>query len=272
MAVVYDVGLIVLDNVAHLFAGNENIRNEVAAFLALTTRLALRRSGAVLLIGHPNKAGAEFSGSTAWENQVRSRIYLARGEDDAASAFDPDARVLTNSKPNYAQQGQEVRFRWHEWAFVRDDDLPDDQRAEMAANARAAGDNLLFLACLTVRNQQQRPVSERPTSRTYAPREFAKMPESKGIGAGRMEAAMDRLFRNRQIERGFLFRDAAEGKDRDGLRRASPASADLSADLPLTRSADLRSALPPTSAHTLPYTTYNGRGPSGSAAPNGEVR
>src|SRR3546814_140858 len=73
--------LIVLDNVAHLFGGNENARHEVASFVSLMNRLAMKVDGSVLLIGHPNKAGDSFSGSTAWENQVRSWIFLERSTD-----------------------------------------------------------------------------------------------------------------------------------------------------------------------------------------------
>lgn len=262
-----DVGLIVLDNVAHFFAGNENIRNEVAAFMALLNGLAMRISGAVLLIGHPNKAGDSFSGSTAWENQVRSRLFLESVKEEDGSVLDRDARVLRREKSNYARNGAELHFRWHDWAFVREDDLPDSERHNLTDTLQASADNETFLRCLDERNRQERPVSESPASRTYAPRIFADMAESKRIGRARLEAAMDRLFRVGAIERGFIYRDRSEGKDRHGLR---PASADLSADVPLTPSADvpLTTRRPPP-AHT-PYTTYNPGAAVGQAAPDDE--
>lgn len=49
---------IVLDNVSHLFAGNEVDRAQVTAFANLLNSLAQEIDGVVLLIGHPNKAGA----------------------------------------------------------------------------------------------------------------------------------------------------------------------------------------------------------------------
>lgn len=52
--------LVVLDNVAHFFGGNENIRSEVVAFVHLLNRLALIIDGSVLLVGHPNKAGGRM--------------------------------------------------------------------------------------------------------------------------------------------------------------------------------------------------------------------
>ena len=97
------------------------------------------------------------------------------------------------------------------------------------------------------------------------------MPESKRIGAHRLEAAMDRLFRINQIERGFLWRDGGEGKDKIGLRRKSAelakAPADLPADHPLTGPVD-----PPLTARRLPLThtpstTYYSGAAHGPAAP-----
>ncbi len=223
---------IVLDNTSHLFGGDENTKREVAAFVNLLNGLAAEIDGVVLLLGHPNKTGLnkpgegdanQFGGSVAWENQVRSRLLLSSvGKDD------PDARVLTNPKANYAAKGGSLAFRWHHGAFVRDDDLPDDQRAEIAANVMANADNAAFLACLAERNRQQRQVSEKPTAANYAPRQFEGMAESKGIGRDRLDRAMDRLFRIGAIERGFLYRDTTEGKDIHGLRAVPETSPETS--------------------------------------------
>jgi RecA-family ATPase len=216
MAIAHDVGFIVLDNVAHLFAGNENTRNEVAAFMALMNRLAQRTSGSVLLIGHPNKAGDSFSGSTAWENQVRSRIYLETPRHPDSSVIDPDVRVLSRQKSNYAANGAALQFRWHRWAFVDEATLPSDYRAELQRTIEATRDNDLFLACLAERNRQKRPVSEHPAA-NYAPKQFASMPEAQGIGQQRLASAMDRLFRMGRIARGVVCRDEKKRRDKEGL-------------------------------------------------------
>ncbi|EPR12084.1 hypothetical protein M527_01835 [Sphingobium indicum IP26] len=212
-------GFLALDNVAHLFAGNENIRNQVAGFVSLLNGLALEIDGSVLFLGHPNKAGQDFSGSTAWENQVRSRLFMEVPKDEMGNVLDPDVRVLQRGKANYARNGERLSFRWHRWAFVREDDLSPHVAAEIAAVARDNGDNAIFLACLSERLKQRRAVSEKK-SPTYAPTEFAKMPESKGIGKSRLEKAMDRLFRIGKIERGDLWK----GDDRKpvfGLRETA---------------------------------------------------
>lgn len=261
-------GFVALDNVAHLFAGNENIRNQVAAFCGLLNNLAAEADASVLFIGHPNKAGDSFSGSTAWENQVRSRIFLDRPRDADGSVLDPDARTLSRAKANYARNGEALSFRWHKWAFVREDDLPPNAAKEMAETIAANHDNAVFLACLDERNRQERPVSESKASRTYAPKEFAEMAESKRIGRARLEAAMDRLFRIRAIERGVVGRHRAEGKDMIGLRRASD---DLSDDVPMTPSDDIpMTARRPPMAHTPSTTYYPGGAPEVGAPSHDE--
>lgn len=246
-----DAGFLALDNVAHFFGGNENIRNQVAGFVSLLNSLALEIDGSVLFLGHPNKAGQDFSGSTAWENQVRSRLFMEVPQDEDGTIADPDARVLLRGKANYARNGERLAFRWHKWAFVREDDLPHHQRSEIAATIQANRDNDIFLRCLRELTRRKLAVSESISSRTYAPLVFSKMPEAKGIGKARLEQAMDRLYRIDAIERGFLWR--ADRKDREGLREKC---ADPRADPALTGCADPAPTPAPTATtHTL-YTTY----------------
>ncbi len=243
--------LVVLDNAAHLFAGNENDRQQVTAFVNLLYSLCQDLGATIILVAHSNKAGDTYSGSTAWLNAVRSQIVLSRPD----GSIDPDERVLSLGKANYARQGEELRFRWHNFALVRDEDLPADHRAEIAATIQANHDNDLFLRCLDVRNGQERAVSENGASaKTYAPKVFADMPESKGIGVRRLEAAMDRLFRMGQVERGYLWRE--DRKDKFGLRRTcadpAPSAPTPRADPALTRCADPALTARQPRAHTHP--------------------
>ena len=76
---------------------NASIRAHVAGFIGLLNSLALETGAAIILISHPNKAGDSFSGSTAFQNQVRSHFHLE------VDANDPDARTLKLMKANYAR-------------------------------------------------------------------------------------------------------------------------------------------------------------------------
>ncbi len=214
----HEIGFLTLDNTAHLFTGNENDRHQVASFINLCNRLAIAIEGAVVIVGHPNKAGDSYSGSTAWENQVRSRLFMEIPANEQGEISDPDLRVMRREKVNYAQRGGELQFRWHKGTFVREEDMPPADAVNLHQTTADARDNQIFLACLETRNKQKRAVSEIKRSPTYAPKEFADMAESKGIGRVRLEQAMDRLFRLEAIERGFLWVFRGEGKDCHGLR------------------------------------------------------
>lgn len=223
---------VVLDNVAHFYSGDENNRHQVASFQNLLNGLAAETGAAIVLIGHPNKSGDGYSGSTAWENQVRSRLFLAVPTLSDGLIPDRDARILTRAKSNYGRAGDNITFRWHSGSFVRDQDLEPDVAKEIAKKVQDNGDNEVFLNCLRERLNQKRAVSELHC-RTFAPTIFAKMAISNSIGKPRLEEAMERLFKLKAIERGLLWRDAEQGKDRSGLRLVS---ADPPADHPLTLS------------------------------------
>jgi RecA-family ATPase len=191
--------LIVIDNIAQCFAGNENIRAEVTAFVNALSGLALELDAAVLLLGHPGKASdSEYSGSTAWDAAVRSRWILERPKpdlDDGDVGELADLRVLRKAKANYAGTGDEIPIRWDKGAFrpegrARIKDAVD--RIEERLQEKA--DDAAFLACLDALREQGRGVSHHPTAKNYAPKAMMGKPEIKGISKRRLEQAMERLF------------------------------------------------------------------------------
>jgi RecA-family ATPase len=113
--------LIVIDTAADTFAGNENIRPQVRQFINLLTRLAHSADAAVILLAHPSQTGKTTGsgdgGSTAWNNSVRSRLYLKRPEAPAGEAIDADKRILARVKANYAAVGVELTLRYESGAF-----------------------------------------------------------------------------------------------------------------------------------------------------------
>jgi hypothetical protein len=177
---------VVLDNVAHLFEGNENIRAQVAAFIGLLNALALETQCAILLISHPNKAGDSFSGSTAFQNQVRSHIHMEIDEKD------PDVRRIRLAKANYARLEEPLRLRWHRGAFRLEASIPPN---ELNRSARHRREEAQFLTCLALRNAAKLPVSKHPKAgKTFAPKVFAAMPEGKGLTLQQFAGALARLL------------------------------------------------------------------------------
>ena len=115
--------LVTLDTAADTFPANENDRALVRQFIGILRGLALRQKCAVLLLSHPSltglNSGSGTSGSTAWNNSVRSRLYLERVIQEG---YEPDtkARRLTVKKANYGATGGEIGMTWHEGVFVAD--------------------------------------------------------------------------------------------------------------------------------------------------------
>lgn len=101
------IDLVILDNIARIFGGNENDRHQVTQFMSWL-RAAIQPAG-LLLLGHPAKATtSEFSGSTAWEGAVRARLFISDRKPDAPEPSpddipDPKVRYIARRKANYAQ-------------------------------------------------------------------------------------------------------------------------------------------------------------------------
>jgi RecA-family ATPase len=116
--------LIILDALADVFGGEENARVQGRQFVGLVRGLAINNDLAVVLIAHPSltgmSSGSGTSGSTAWNNSIRSRLYLERIKGDG---IDPDLRILTVKKANYGPVGLELRLRWSNDSFILDGPL-----------------------------------------------------------------------------------------------------------------------------------------------------
>lgn len=102
--------LVILDNIAQLYAGPENDRHDVTAFCNALTAIAGEGNTAVLLLGHVAKVeDSEYSGSTAWDAAVRSRLLLARQDDGTT--------LLRKAKANYSAL-DEMRLEYRAGAFA----------------------------------------------------------------------------------------------------------------------------------------------------------
>ena len=107
--------LLILDTLADFFAGSENDRAMVNYFVKVVLGGIMKEYEVdILLLGHPAKAdGSEYSGSTAWNNAVRTRLTLTANENKNLG----DYRVLSRSKSNYAKAGEEIHLHWDRGVF-----------------------------------------------------------------------------------------------------------------------------------------------------------
>jgi RecA-family ATPase len=204
---------ICLDTAADIFIVNERDRSQVRQCVSLLRGICIEINTAVLLLAHPSlsgiSSGTGLSGSTAWHNSVRSRMYLKTEKVKDDDVPDDDqaevgtARVLEFMKSNYSALALPVRLTWKDGLLV----VPKEQIAR-SGPARAALDRQaqeLFLQLLASYNQQDRALSHKPRSNNYAPTVFAELPETKVLaptaGARKrlFREALDRLFNADQV-------------------------------------------------------------------------
>ncbi|RDD62002.1 ATPase [Ferruginivarius sediminum] len=191
------IQFLVLDSLHDFFTGNENSRTQVRRFVRELRTFAKEMDGAVLLTAHPSLSGRNTgtgeAGSTAWNNSVRSRLYFTRPDSDDDD--DPDARVLTTKKANYASVGETISLRWSDGVFALDQ--PD---TGMVASIERGQAETVFLECLDKLTARGTHVSESPHAGNYAPKVISRMPERGRFKVRDIERAMQRLFSDGDIK------------------------------------------------------------------------
>ena len=163
--------LIVIDPSADVFGGDEINRAQVRKFVSMLRTLAMEIDCAVLLLSHPSltgmNSGTGTSGSTAWNNSVRSRLYL--------EITSPETRVLTIVKANHGKVGEKIEMRWQDGVYVLDEG--GDPAVEAIINSRV---DKLFLELLALFKDQGQNVGT-VTGTTYATGQDGGSPKSQGF-------------------------------------------------------------------------------------------
>jgi RecA-family ATPase len=177
-----------IDTSADVFGGEENVRTHVRQFVGLLRRMAFKENTSVILLAHPSltglASGSGTSGSTAWNNSVRSRLYLDADDKDK------NARVLKFMKSNYGPKGEPMKLIYRNGLFV------PESVAEV--QTRATNTQAIFLQLLDAYNNEGRNITSSPFG-NYAPTVFAKDKRVKGIRKQALIDAMNELF-----ERGVI--------------------------------------------------------------------
>jgi putative DNA primase/helicase len=107
------VGLVVVDNASDAYGGDEIQRRQVRAFMRSLAKVVRPTNGAVLLLAHVDKTtsrskkadgGEGYSGSTAWHNSARSRLFLTRADDGLLT--------LEHQKSNHGKMREPITLEW----------------------------------------------------------------------------------------------------------------------------------------------------------------
>jgi len=188
--------LLILDTLADLFGGDEIKKVHARQFIALLRGLALDFEATILLLAHPSQSGIQSgegtSGNTAWNNSVRSRLYLERRKTKDGAEDDSDIRTLTTKKANRAAAGSQIVVRWCDGKFVRENDAARVDEREREAER-------VFIDLLKQIEIEGRTVSHR-SGPGYAPKEFASHPNANRIGKASFEKAMSQLLARGKIK------------------------------------------------------------------------
>jgi RecA-family ATPase len=167
-AVRWGATVIIVDTIADTYSGSEIDRAQVNTFVkSCLGRLAQEINGSIIALGHPSMSGMASgngsSGSTAWSNAARSRLYLRYPKGVETG----DTRELAGMKLNYGPKGALLKLKWSRGAFiVTSGNLPGSSSAAFRSIDDMVDQHLReALARLEIR-----PLSDKPKNVNYAPR------------------------------------------------------------------------------------------------------
>jgi RecA-family ATPase len=188
---------IIIDTIADTFGGNQNDAGQVRQFVQFGLgRLTRAIGGGVLACAHPSRAGqisgTGESGSVQWDATVRSRLYMSappKKEDE--EPVDPDARVLTRKKANYAARDDAIDLHWHDGVFSTE--------TEVGGNVHKPDAETVFLALLDKMTAENQRLSPNTRAGNYAPKTFLNRPERWGYRVKDFERAMQSLLKMGEI-------------------------------------------------------------------------
>ena len=107
------IGLVIVDNASDAYGGDEIQRRQVRAFIRALGVVIRPTNAGCLLLAHVDKntskarkaeSGEGYSGSTAWHNSARSRLFLTRGADDLLT--------LEHQKSNLGRMREPITLEW----------------------------------------------------------------------------------------------------------------------------------------------------------------
>ena len=145
MVLAEGIGLVVVDNASDAFGGDEIQRRQVRAFMRALASVARLTDCAVMLLAHVDKntsrnksaqGGEGYSGSTAWHNSARSRLFMTRAEDGTLT--------LEHQKCNLGKLRDPLTLNWPDGGLPMLD-APDVSGFVNRAQGRADDDRAIAL-------------------------------------------------------------------------------------------------------------------------------
>ncbi|MBL8340037.1 MAG: AAA family ATPase [Rubrivivax sp.] len=207
----HGIRLLVIDNASDTLDASENDRARVRGFMRALARIAAACDCAVLLLAHVDKGtsrgdrgGSEsYSGSTAWHNSARSRLFLSRDREGAL--------VLEHQKHNLGPLAEPLRMVWPPGGILQ----ADQPLQGVVAYIDGDNDTKALLRLIHEFHGRGEHVSTATTSRTNAALLLAREP---AFPRGRNAPEVFELLRGAE-RRGLIERQAFKGPDRKPRER-----------------------------------------------------
>lgn len=204
----FHADVVVLDNVAQLYGAGENDRHAVTAFLNyLSGKL---RHRALLLLAHPSRAqGSEYSGSGAWENVARTRLYLGSKLPDVTGSPDepdnPDERYLCRRKANYSSKDYR---RFHYELGVLVPEMADMQGSGLIGHLREKAAETIIVEAIHKLAAMGISASEGQRSPQYLPRLIMEYKLGNGHSKPELASAMRSLMTTGKLVKQVVGKNA----------------------------------------------------------------
>jgi len=206
----HGIDVLVVDNASDTIDANENDRARVRAFVRALVQLVKDRAGAVMLLAHVDKATARsaasgsdsYSGSTAWHNSARSRLYLSRDKDGAL--------LLEHQKATFGAMREPLRLMWSDGGVPRVD-APAGGIVQAIAERNQVKTLLKLIHEFTERG-------ESVSTATSGPATPAQLFKHEASVNRRLRTELPRLLRDAD-RRGLIAREGYRNKQRKEKER-----------------------------------------------------
>jgi len=220
------VSLLVVDNASDAFDAHEIDRARVRGFMRALARIARERDAGVLLLAHvdkgtsrgdrgPNSEG--YSGSTAWHNSARSRLFMARDKDGALT--------LEHQKHNLGNLSEPLRLLWPEGGIPQADEAPGPMVQGISDRTRTKA-LLKLIAEFAARGEF---VTTATTSRTHAAKLLKQEATYPKVKDGEVFDLLRRAERAGHLERVEFRGSDRHPRERWQVSKAGAAFAGISA-------------------------------------------
>jgi RecA-family ATPase len=196
--------VVVLDNLAQLYGGNENDRHQVTMFVNGVHGMVRDRPFASVFLGHVARSqGSEYSGSAAWENACRMRWYLGptlpdQKQDQEEAAAD-DIMYLAKRKANYSMKDW-CRLRFRDGLLVPEQ---TEGRRFDHAHQQDVAEAVVIKGLHKLESVGIKP-TDGSTSPDYLPKQIFAKGFAEGFSKKELAAAMNRLMGHGRLKRGVI--------------------------------------------------------------------